>query len=115
MPANPFLDPDSFRNRSDNCSENRLPPIWMASTIMLIGEHPVVYITIATAVSPPSECFRKNRMDGHRLLGCFRLASADLAISDRARHIHCALGKIDVTPLERKQFTLAQSRGGCQE
>src|SRR6516165_3205285 len=109
MPANPFRDPDSFRNRSDNRSENRLTPIWMASAIMLIGEHPVVHVTIATAVSPLSKCFRKNRMDGHRLLGCFRLASPNNAISDGTRDAHCALGKIDVAPPERKQFTLAQS------
>src|SRR5579863_3544005 len=106
MPANPFLNPDSFRNGSDNCSENRLTPIWMTSAIMLIGEHPVVHVTIATAVAPLSERFCKNRVYGHGLLGCFRLASPNNAVSNRTGHIHCALGKIDVAPLKRKQFTL---------
>src|SRR5215472_10913212 len=88
MPANPFFDPDSFRNRSDNGSKNRLTPIWMTSAIMLIGEHPVVPIAIVAAVTPLSECLGKNRMHGHWLLRCFRLASPDNAISDGARHAH---------------------------
>lgn len=54
-------------------------------------------------------------MEGYRFLRCFSLTSAYNAIGDRTRHIHGAFGKIDVTPLEGKQFTLAQSRRGCQE
>jgi hypothetical protein len=60
VPADPLLDPDSLRNRSNNPAENCLSPIWMASAMMLIGEYPVIGFRIPAAISPLSECLGKD-------------------------------------------------------
>jgi len=55
VPADPLLDPDSLRSRSDNSAENCLSPIWMASAMMLIGEYPIIGFTVSAAISPLSK------------------------------------------------------------
>ena len=109
VPANPPLDPESLRNRPDNPAENCLPPVRMASAMVLIRKNPVIGFAILAAVSPVNESRGENRVDRNRLLRCLGLASTYDAISDRTRHVHGALRKVDVAPLEGKQLTLTQA------
>ena len=48
MPTDPFFDPDSLRNRSDNSAGNCLSPIWIASAMMLIQSPEVVVVVPQT-------------------------------------------------------------------
>lgn len=75
-----------------------LPPIWMASAMMLTGDHPVIGFTISATRSPLSECLGED-WDWHGLLRRFRLASTDDAIGDRTPQIHCALRKSEIAHL----------------
>jgi hypothetical protein len=83
VPANPLLDPESFRNRSDNPAKDCLPPVRMAAAMLLIGKNPVIGFAIFAALSPVNERRGKNRMNRNRLLRCLGLASTYDAISYR--------------------------------
>src|SRR6516165_1687278 len=48
-------------------------------------------------------------MNGHRLLGGFRLARSNHPAHDRSRHIHRVLGKVYIAPLQTKQLALTQT------
>jgi hypothetical protein len=54
-------------------------------------------------------------MNRHRLLRCLGLSPANDAIGDRTRHVHRALRKVNVAPLEGKRLTLAQTGRGRQK
>src|SRR5271165_4895768 len=54
-------------------------------------------------------------MQRYRLLRRLRLAPPHYAINDRACHAHGPAREIDITPLQRKQFTLSQAGRRCQQ
>jgi len=49
VPANPLIDPESFCNGSNNPAEDRLSPVRMASSMVLIGKNPVIGFAILAA------------------------------------------------------------------
>ena len=110
VPANFSLDPNPLRNGANDISEDRLSPLGMTTAMVLIGKDPVIGFTVVTAFLPCGKGLREDRMDRNGLLGRFSFAATYYAIRDRPRHIHGALGKIDVPPFDGKQFTLAQAR-----
>ena len=66
------------------------------------GKNPILGLAIEAALSPTIEFISQNRMEWYRFLRRFGLAFTHYAVDDRSRHVHRALSKINVTPLEGK-------------
>jgi hypothetical protein len=85
------------------------------------GKDPVIGFAVFAVISPENKSHGENRMNRNWLLRCLGLASPPDSIGDRARHVHGALRKVDVThlransspwrkPVEAVTSTIVRSR-----
>ena len=95
--------PGRIIRRRIACPQYGWRPRWCS-----LAKSPVIRFATLAPISPVNESRGENRMNRNRLLRCLGLASTYDAISYRTRHVHGALGKIDVAPLECEQLTLTQ-------
>src|SRR5229473_7931999 len=115
MPSELFLNPDALRHGADMLAQNCLAPDWFPTTVPCARENPVVGFGVPGAFFPFRECLQNCWMNRYGLLRCFSLARTHHSVHAGARDVHCALSKVDVSPLQSEQLALSQSRGGGDE
>src|SRR5882724_5845283 len=81
-------------------AQNCLAPDWFPTTVPSARENPVVGFSVPGAFFPFRECLQNCWMNRYGLLRCFSLARTHHSVHDGARDVHCALSKIDVSPLQ---------------
>src|ERR1035438_6644640 len=109
MPSEMLLDAQFQRPWTNEFPQNRLAPIWLPTAVAPAREHPILRFAIRLLSPPLQESVDDERMNWHRLLRSLRLARPDHTVDYRPRHIDRLFFEVDVTPLQAKEFTLAQS------
>jgi len=110
MPSELFLNPDALRHGADMLAQNCLAPDWFPTTVPSARENPVVEFGVPGAFFPFRERLQNCWMNRYGLLRCFSLARTHHSVHDGARDVHCALSKVDVSPLQSEQLALSQPR-----
>src|SRR5271165_2396922 len=114
MPAKSSFNSEFLRFGQDILPQDCLTPIRLAAAAATTCENPVIELAVALNFPPFGESINNERMNGNRFLRRFGLAGPHDPTYDRARYVHRPFRRIDIAPLQTKQFALTQA-GGCGE
>ena len=109
VPTKMLLNAQFLRLRSNELAQDRLAPKRFPAPIAPACKDPIVRFPVGLLFSPFQESLDNERMNRHGLLRRFGLAMSNDSADDRPCYVDRSFVKVDITPLQAKQLTLAES------